>query len=698
MKRLFATAINLISYPALLGLLLVLSTLCAFGTSVNATPDEIKFIGTALRQEANIGVLSWVVRIDQLLSGPAFCPSPIEVIVGGGVLPVGYVDPDVTVGDRVEVYGEVEIMFWSGTDGGGVVCTVFLPQRYHYFRKTAGPDPCQLDSDRDGVPDCRDSCSNTPPGTRVDEFGCPIQPSRYNVLVQVSDAATGGRLSGATVALDGNWAATTNSNGEATITVSLGTHEVAAWKEGYDWATIQSYIDHDTTIRILLRRHPDNICRDSSFVRGTVMTPPVVDQPPDYGHFFLKIAEIIHDYAGAVSIGDLIQVRVTTDASRTFSEIRQGDYVEVCANWDTELYCNYYGCVRKALLPETDLAISENDISFSNPNPTKGETITIKATVHNNVEEGKRTCGTISLNPRIIKFSDYEWIVKDSKQKKIGPGDNYWSDSDENVCVDEQGRLHLKITEQNGKWYSAEVFMKDFLGYGEYIFYLDKRPEEVAEIYKDLVLGLFTYSEREDDNNDDIEVDKGEGEIDIEFTRAWMSTNAQYAVKPDEPPGPWRKNPHEFNIHSPEKSTHKFIYNSKSEKRVVFQSIKGHNPEPQKSDIIEEWAYEGDNAPEPTTLIPHINFWLFQGIPPSDPATQNAVKQYEIIIKGFEFRPHKPKSKPESRISWFKNPWFQGCKLDIAELGRELVAAPSGCHWGVIHGREAYRILLISPG
>jgi hypothetical protein len=38
------------------------------------------------------------------------------------------------------------------------------------------PDPCALDSDRDGVPDCRDRCANTSPGTRVDEFGCPPLP------------------------------------------------------------------------------------------------------------------------------------------------------------------------------------------------------------------------------------------------------------------------------------------------------------------------------------------------------------------------------------------------------------------------------------------------------------------------------------------------------------------------------------------
>jgi PKD repeat protein len=302
------------------------SALCAFEVTASAAPDEIKFIGTALRQEFNVGTLSWIVSVDQLLSGPTFCPSPITVIVGGGVLPAGYVDPNVTVGNKVEVYGEVETMFWDSAEGGGVICTVFLSQSYHYFRGSADPcqldsdrdgvpdcrdrcantppgtrvdefgcpvpDPCQVDSDRDGVPDCRDRCANTPPGTRVDEYGCPLPPplpSQYNVLVQVSDATTGGRISGATVALDGNWAATTNPNGEATLTVSPGSHEIAAWKEGYDWATVRSYIDRDMTIRISLRRHdsdgdgvPDNEdrCPDKPGPRENNGCPLPENKPP----------------------------------------------------------------------------------------------------------------------------------------------------------------------------------------------------------------------------------------------------------------------------------------------------------------------------------------------------------------------------------------------------------------------------------
>jgi len=37
-----------------------------------------------------------------------------------------------------------------------------------------GQDPCKKDTDKDGVPDCRDKCPNTPVGVAVDADGCPL--------------------------------------------------------------------------------------------------------------------------------------------------------------------------------------------------------------------------------------------------------------------------------------------------------------------------------------------------------------------------------------------------------------------------------------------------------------------------------------------------------------------------------------------
>ena len=39
----------------------------------------------------------------------------------------------------------------------------------------------QTDEDKDGVPDSKDQCPNTPPGVKVDEFGCPIDSDHDGV-------------------------------------------------------------------------------------------------------------------------------------------------------------------------------------------------------------------------------------------------------------------------------------------------------------------------------------------------------------------------------------------------------------------------------------------------------------------------------------------------------------------------------------
>ncbi|RKY47555.1 MAG: hypothetical protein DRP88_04210 [Candidatus Neomarinimicrobiota bacterium] len=267
---------------------------------------------------------------------------------------------------------------------------------------------------------------------------------------------------------------------------------------------------------------------------------------------------------------------------------------------------------------------------------------------------------------RIIKFSGYDWIVKDHREKPHGPGGNYWSNSEENVWVDAQGRLHLRITkEDDGKWYCAEVNTTEPLGYGEYVFYVTGRVDQMD---KNVVLGLFNYLD-------------DEHEIDIEICNGWVVNidwcdwvpywgNALFAVKPDIP----CKSIKRFNMNlddSPEsekgKSTHKFTWNSNS---IFFKSIYGpHYTQPENSYIIHNW-YTDENIPEPTGLKPHINLWLDKGNQP----TNN--KEVEIIIDRFEFREKEP---------WFEHPWFSGCDYDPPDITYDEENIDAPCFWGV-HG------------
>lgn len=211
---------------------------------------------------------------------------------------------------------------------------------------------------------------------------------------------------------------------------------------------------------------------------------------------------------------------------------------------------------------------------------------------------------------REIVFSGYNWRVK-SSTSKVGPGPNYFSGSDENVWVDDQGRLHLKISKRDNKWYCAEVIFEENFGYGKYIFHLANRADQLNE---DIVLGLFTW----DDCSDPI---YGNREIDIEFSR-WgqvENDNAQFVVQPYNQPG----NMHRFNMQQDgEESTHSFTW---SEDSIKFKSIYDGS--------TESWIYTGENVPRPGNENARINLWLSAGQPPSDD------KEAEIVIKQFEYIP-----------------------------------------------------------
>ena len=99
---------------------------------------------------------------------------------------------------------------------------------------------------------------------------------------------------------------------------------------------------------------------------------------------------------------------------------------------------------------------------------------------------------------RIINFSGYEWIVRTSDDAKQGPGPNLFSDSEDNVWVDNEGRLHLKIVQKGGHWYCAGVTLRLSQGYKKYVFYVASRVDQLDE---NVVGGLFTYK------NDNEEID-----------------------------------------------------------------------------------------------------------------------------------------------------------------------------------------------
>jgi len=225
----------------------------------------------------------------------------------------------------------------------------------------------------------------------------------------------------------------------------------------------------------------------------------------------------------------------------------------------------------------------------------------------------------VALAAQPIEFSGYTWWVKTSSGR-VGPGPNYFSDSPNNVWVDGEGRLHLRITKVKNRWYCAEVVSTDVLGYGTYRWEL---ASPVDHFDRNVVLGLFTWSDTSEFAN---------GEIDIEFAR-WGSRdpypNAQFVVQP------YDAADHMVRFNMPAgvpDSTHSFLW---APERVFFQSLAGPwMSEPPAGAVVLEWSFLSP-WPTPTgTENARMNLWLYQGAAPSDRLP------VEVVFKSFTFVPY----------------------------------------------------------
>lgn len=219
---------------------------------------------------------------------------------------------------------------------------------------------------------------------------------------------------------------------------------------------------------------------------------------------------------------------------------------------------------------------------------------------------------------RVIDFSGYQWGVKASAER-VGPGPNFFSDSEENVWTDAEG-LHLMITDNGAVWQCAEVVCTQSLGYGRYSFTIGT---DVSQMNEWAVLGLFTWDDAEEANH---------REIDIECSRWGIQgdQNAQFVVQPFDTPG----NRYRFDLPTGlVTTTHSFDWRSDG---ISFASIEGQPVgvgSAATGDTIEQWSYAGEDVPPPGNENPRINLWLYESTPPNDG------QEIEVVVKQFRFEP-----------------------------------------------------------
>ena len=232
---------------------------------------------------------------------------------------------------------------------------------------------------------------------------------------------------------------------------------------------------------------------------------------------------------------------------------------------------------------------------------------------------------------RKIQFSDRWWTVRSSGSQTSGPGPNYWSNSTDNVWVDDNGYLHLKITHENGKWYCPEVITDGRFGLGAYQFWV---IGAIDDFDPHVVFGMFQYPTPDIGSN-------GSHEVDFEFS-TWGSctstSNALYTVYPNiNPQGAIRVAGQEkwgFTLSGSNPwTTHRYTRTSSG---ILFQSQYGHYDD--TTNLFHSWTYDaasdiftaapGDVNHSQDAMPVHLNLWCFGGSPAAP---------VEVVISKFKF-------------------------------------------------------------
>ena len=227
---------------------------------------------------------------------------------------------------------------------------------------------------------------------------------------------------------------------------------------------------------------------------------------------------------------------------------------------------------------------------------------------------------------RIVDFAGYKWSIKSANQK-VGPGGNYFSDSEEHIWVDDKG-FHFTIkSAENKSWCTEAILFEKSFGYGTYVFHtrtrFDLHPANI-------VAGFFTW-----DNYGDSGFERWPyREIDIEFCR-WGnesdSSIGQFTIQPWDAQGVSKRFPAPLSDDDKDLT---LIFEWKEEE-CNFAVYNGHMipPDLNREKLVSEWTYRGQYLQPPGRENVRINLWNFQGITPGE----NSI--IDMLVTNFVFIP-----------------------------------------------------------
>lgn len=243
-------------------------------------------------------------------------------------------------------------------------------------------------------------------------------------------------------------------------------------------------------------------------------------------------------------------------------------------------------------------------------------------------EEHKAPLNTTSLET--LLFFGHQWLVTHSKDA-IGPGPNRFAK--ENTWVDQEGKLHLKVSKhaKTHEWESSQISSLTSFGYGTYKTHFIVKNKHYWD--DNIVFGAFTW-----DDQIDHSLINFNREIDFEISK-WGDSklmDLQYVIQPvSDFPSENKLGDNHNRFTLDWSANQKVFYTMKwgpkeiTFKTSVFDEIKNTEI------TLNEYEYRGDLNPTPGNAKFQFNLWLYQG----KPLSPSKFLDTEIIIDHFDFSP-----------------------------------------------------------
>jgi hypothetical protein len=208
---------------------------------------------------------------------------------------------------------------------------------------------------------------------------------------------------------------------------------------------------------------------------------------------------------------------------------------------------------------------------------------------------------------KVLSFSGYDWEARAVPSDR--GGSNEYDPA--NAWVDGDGFLHLRLSERDGRWISAEVVLTRALGYGTYVFTV----RDVSNLDPAATLGLFTW--------DDQSAEQNHRELDIEISQ-WGDSkilNAQYVVQPYYVPA----NVARFSAPAGT-LTHSLRWEPG---RASFRTVRGTRAD--GTPVAQHEFTSGVPASGGERVRMNLYFFRFSPVPPQ--------KDVEVVIERFQYLP-----------------------------------------------------------